>query len=86
MRWGEKDADEKFKDLSAHGIYRAPLGFVNLDWLRLRQIDPPPHPARLGQGIVVRNAMLRFGLGSQSPNSQNLTGRGIAPLILLESK
>ncbi|GEM_PF-283991 len=59
-------------------LYHAPLGFVNFDWLRLCQIDLPPRPARLGQGLVGQGASLRFGCVSQSQNSQNLTARGIA--------
>jgi hypothetical protein len=58
-------------------IYCDRLGFVNLDWLRLCRIDPPPHPSRQGKGLVARNATLRFGFVSQNPNSQNLTGRSI---------
>jgi hypothetical protein len=50
---------------------------VNLDLLRARQIDLPPHPAHQGQGFVEQIAKLRFGKAPLSPNSQNLTVRGI---------
>ena len=53
-------------------LYRTPSGLVDLDLLRLCQIDPPPHPARLEQGFVARNAELRFGFVSPSPDSPNL--------------
>ena len=38
-------------------------------------VSPQPCPSHLGKGFVSRNAKLRFGFVSQSPNSQNLSGR-----------
>ncbi len=55
----------------------APSGLVNLDWLRLCQIDPPPHLSRGGKGFVDRNAELQFGFVSQSPNSPKLPARSL---------
>lgn len=51
---------------------------MNLDWLRLGQIDPLRHPSRFGKGFLARIAKLRFCFVSQSPNSQNLPARGRA--------
>ena len=54
---------------------------MNSDWLRLHQIDLPPHPAHLGQGLVGQSAWLRFVFVSQSPNHSNLTARSIVDFV-----
>jgi NodT family efflux transporter outer membrane factor (OMF) lipoprotein len=64
-------------------LYCTWLGCVNLDWLRLCQIYPPPHPSHVGKGFVVRNAKLQFSCVSQSPNSHNLTTCSIRILSFL---
>jgi hypothetical protein len=58
-------------------IYCARPTCVNLDWLQLCQIDLPRQPSRFGNGLPRSDRKLRFGFASQSPNSQNLTGRSI---------
>jgi hypothetical protein len=63
--------------LAVHIFFRAFLSLyctrsetLHFDRLRLCQLDPPPHPARLGQGFVGRNAQLRFDFVSLSQNSK----------------
>ncbi len=43
------------------------LETLNLDLLRLCQIDPSPHPSLQGRNFVVRTAALRFDFVSPSP-------------------
>ncbi len=65
------------EEFRAAVVYRAPSGFVNLDSARQSQIEAPAFrttsPAPSGQG----EKKDRFGKVVASPNSQNLTERGI---------
>jgi hypothetical protein len=61
-------------------LYREPLGSVDLDWLQLRQIDPPRRPCQFGNGAPRSEraqSALRFCFVSQSPSPPNLMVRGI---------
>jgi hypothetical protein len=60
------------------GIYCTRLGFANLDWLRLCQIDPPPHPSQrewFRRSDRKASILLRLAIVQ---NSQNLSGCSIS--------